>query len=225
FVLAQTRAAGFDLDGQEAALARVRAAFDDAAPREAASARLITSGPGAFAVRSRASMKDQVSHLSLLATGLVGAILLAAYRAPRILLLAFIPVVSGALVGVAAVSLGFGFIHGITLGFGVTLIGEAGDYAIYLFTQTAPGSPASAAWPRLGPIIRLGMLPSVVGFSALLFSSFTGFAQLGLYTIAGLLVAAGATRFVLPLLLPQKFSGARATALEPVLLAAVRRGG
>jgi predicted exporter len=225
FLLAQTRAAGFDLDGQEAALARVRAAFEAAAPREAATARLITSGPGPFAVRSRAGMKDEVQHLSLLATGLVGAILLVAYRAPRILLLAFVPVVSGALAGVAAVSLGFGFIHGITLGFGVTLIGEAVDYAIYLFTQTAPGSPAGATMPRLWPIIRLGMLTSVVGFSAMLASSFTGFAQLGLYTIAGLLVAAGATRFVLPRLLPRQFAGARASALEPVLLAVVRRGG
>ncbi|MBV8166672.1 MAG: MMPL family transporter [Alphaproteobacteria bacterium] len=225
FLLAQTRAAGFDLDGQEAALNRVRAAFDQAAPPEAAGARLITSGPGTFAVRSRASMKDEVSHLSLLASGFVAAILLVAYRSPRILLLAFVPVISGALVGVAAVSLGFGFIHGITLGFGVTLIGEAVDYAIYLFTQTAPGSDARATMPRLWPIIRLGMLTSVVGFSAMLFSSFTGFAQLGLYTIAGLLVAAGATRFVLPLLLPRDFAGARASALEPVLLAAVRRGG
>jgi predicted exporter len=59
----------------------------------------------------------------------------------------------------------------------------------------------------------------------MLLSSFTGFAQLGLYTIAGLLVAAAATRFVLPHLLPRSFAGVRATGIEPVLLAAVRRAG
>ena len=82
-LLAQTRAAGIDIDGQEAAIARIRAAFADATrdmpaatPQEKTAARLILSGPGAFATRSRTAMKDEVSHLSLLATGLVGAILL-----------------------------------------------------------------------------------------------------------------------------------------------------
>jgi len=36
------------------------------------------------------------------------------------------------------VALGFGVIHGVTLGFGVTLIGESVDYSIYLLIQRAP---------------------------------------------------------------------------------------
>ena len=47
------------------------------------------------------------------------------------------------------------------------------------------------------------MLTSVCGFSAMLLSSFTGFAQLGLFTIVGLLVALAVTRWVLPALLPR----------------------
>ena len=63
---------------------------------------------------------------------------------------------------------GFGAVHGITLGFGVTLIGEAVDYSIYLFVQggvrrSATGgarcgrrsgsasSPRSSALPRSCP--------------------------------------------------------------------------
>jgi len=57
-------------------------------------------------------------------------------------------VLSGALAGVAAVSLGFGVVHGITLGFGTALIGEAVDYSIYLFMQSEqadvePGEPGA----------------------------------------------------------------------------------
>ena len=55
------------------------------------------------------------------------------------------------------------------------------------------------------PTIRLGMLTSVVGFVTLLFSRFPGLAQLGLYSVSGLVVAAGVTRFVLPTLLPGDF--------------------
>ena len=89
-------------------------------------------------------MKADVARFSLIAAALVAAILLFAYRSVRVLVLALLPVLSGVIAGIAAVSLAFGFVHGITLGFGVTLIGEAVDYAIYLLTQTAPG----AALPR-----------------------------------------------------------------------------
>ena len=122
------------------------------------------------------------------------------------LVLALLPVLSGVIAGIAAVSLAFGFVHGITLGFGVTLIGEAVDYAIYLFTQTAPGAALAATMPRIWPTLRLGMLTSICGFSAMLLSSFTGFAQLGLFTITGLVVALAVTRWVLPTLLPFSFS-------------------
>ncbi|MEP6679508.1 MAG: hypothetical protein ABJB78_09425, partial [Betaproteobacteria bacterium] len=107
-------------------------------------------------------------------------------------------------------SLGFGVVHGITLGFGTTLIGEAVDYSIYLFvqaTQPAPGDAGDhARWiAAFWPTIRLGMLTSVVGFTTLWFSNFPGLAQLGLYSVAGIVVAAGVTRFVLPALLPAGF--------------------
>ena len=88
------------------------------------------------------------------------------------------------------------------MGFGATLIGEAVDYSIYLFIQSQMDStqPVGQWATRFWPTIRLGMLTSVFGFAALLFSGFPGLAQLGLYSIAGLLTAAAVTRFVLPAL-------------------------
>ena len=47
------------------------------------------------------------------------------------------------------------------------------------------------------------MLTSVCGFASLLPSSFPGLAQLGLYSIAGLITAAAVTRWLLPRLSPQ----------------------
>jgi predicted exporter len=172
-------------------------------------ARLVMTGPPVFAVEARDRIKSDATRLSVLASLLVATALLAAYRSPRVLALAFVPVVSGALAGIAAVGLAFGGVHGITLGFGATLIGEAVDYAVYLFTQTAPDSPVEATIARIWPTLRLGVLTSICGFSAMLLSSFEGFAQLGLFTITGLAVAAGVTRFVLPALIPARFAGVR----------------
>jgi len=91
-------------------------------------------------------------------------------------------------------------VHGITLGFGVTLIGESVDYSIYLFVQSRRAADLRAT---LWPTILLGVLTSIAGFASLLPSAFPGLAQLGLYSISGLIVAALVTRFVLPELLPE----------------------
>ncbi|HEX6634174.1 MAG TPA: MMPL family transporter [Usitatibacter sp.] len=221
-LLARTRASGSDIDAQAGALQAAHAAFDAAAAQlgpSAKGARLLATGPGVFSVRSRALVKHDVERFSILGLTLVASLLLAVYRSPLALALGLVPVATGALVGVTAVSLGFGLVHGITLGFGTTLIGEAVDYSIYLFVQSGRGARAGdAAWlAGFWPTIRLGVLTSIAGFSALLFSGLPGLAQLGLYSIAGLAAAALVTRFVLPRLLPARFQVRDLTALGAAL--------
>jgi predicted exporter len=209
-MLVRLRAAGSDLDGAQQALAAIQSVFNEttAGPEDRA-ARLVLTGPPVFAVQARDRIKSDAMRLSILASLLVATALLTVYRSPRVLALAFVPVVSGALMGIAAVGLAFRSVHGITLGFGATLIGEAVDYAIYLFTQTAPDSPIESTMARIWPTLRLGVLTSICGFSAMLFSKFEGFAQLGLFTITGLAVAVCVTRWVLPVLIPARFAGVR----------------
>ena len=231
-LVAQTQAPGYDIDAQEEALAAVRAAFQEAvreratqpeanprdlaspAPASAAGARLSYTGPGVFSVSTRERIRSDAVRLSLAASLLVGMLMLAVYRSVRVLGLGLLPVVSGALAGIAAVSLGFGSVHGITLGFGSTLIGEGADYAIYLFTQTQRGA-ARSTLNRLWPTLRLGLLTSICGFGAMLFSGFTGLAQLGLFSIAGLVAALLVTRWVLPAFIPAGFSVQAVFALGP----------
>jgi predicted exporter len=223
-LLLHTRSAGADIDAQERALNAVQAAFTQAkqAQPQFAPARLHMTGPGVFAVQSRAGIRDDAWRLSLIATLLVASMLLALYRSPRVLALGLFPVASGALAGVAAVSLGFGSVHGLTLAFGVTLIGECVDYAIYLFTQITPESPPRRTFQRIWPTLRLGVLTSICGFSAMLFSGFTGLAQLGLFSIAGLLAAVATTRWVVPQLLPDGFFVRSDTRLSRWVMHAVR---
>jgi predicted exporter len=223
-LLAHTKGAGNDIDAQEGAVQAIQGAFDTARKvlPEAAAAQVRMTGPGVFSVQSRASIRDDAWRLSLIATALVASLLLLLYRSPRVLALGLFPVASGALAGVAAVSLGFGSVHGITLGFGVTLIGEGVDYGIYLFTQIEHNETPESTLRRIWPTLRLGVLTSICGFSAMLFSGFTGLAQLGLFSIAGLIVAVSTTRWVLPHLLPQGFSVHASTRFSSVLMSLVR---
>lgn len=202
-LVAQTAAAGSDTDAQAGNLNVIRSAFLTAGATVAGASlvQLRLSGPGVFAVSARDKIKQAATRLSLISSFLVICILLAVYRSVMALGLGLLPVATGALAGVAAVALGFGAVHGTTLGFGITLIGESVDYSIYFFIA------ASKAWRQMiWPTIRLGMLTSVVGFASLLPSGFPGLAQLGLYSISGLFAAALVTRFVLPELLPSGFA-------------------
>jgi predicted exporter len=233
--VAQTAASGSDSDAQSKAIDAIRAAFATAAgnlqqgPNMGVQLRL--SGPGVFAVAARAKIERAAVRLSIASSILVVALLLVVYRSMAALGLGLLPVTTGALVGVASVALGFGAVHGITLGFGITLIGESVDYSIYFFIQSrrVRNGAAGRSWQQLWwPTVRLGMLTSVCGFASLLPSGFPGLKQLGLYSISGLIAAALVTRFVLPALLPQDFAirdltpfGARVAAL----LQRVRRIG
>jgi predicted exporter len=211
-LMVRTTAPGSDTDAQLQAIGVIRAAFKGLLPQPGAGlppATLRLSGPGYFAAEARRTIQQEVSRLSALSTVLIGGLLLLVYRSLPLLLLGFLPVISGALAGIAAVALGFNVVYGITLGFGITLIGEAVDYSVYLFIQAARSKQVTAAggdgdWTVTNwPTIRLGMLTSVCGFASLLPAEFPGLAQLGLYSVAGLVTAALVTRFVLPLLLPR----------------------
>ena len=222
-LLMQTRAAGSDTDAQQQAMVVIRQAFETAAGATPA-ARLVMTGPGVFSVTSRDTIESQVSRLSLIGIALIAALLLLVYRSLTALALGLLPVISGALAGIAAVSLGFGAVHGITLGFGTALIGEAVDYSIYLFVQSERDGSDQEDWvKRFWPTIRLGVLTSIFGFASLLLSGFPGLAQLGAYAIAGLVAAATVTRFVLPHLLPATFRIHDVSAIGAVLSRWVQR--
>lgn len=206
-LVAQTQAEGSDLDAQQRAIDAIHQQFEQARQQAGlAQARLVVSGPGVFATQSRHTIESEATRLSMIGAGIIITLLLSIYRSPRALLLGLLPMATGALAGIAAVSWGFGVVHGITLGFGITLIGEAVDYAIYLFVQGGGKDQGEGRASNFWPTVSLGVLTSVMGFASMLASGFPGLAQLGLFSIVGILSAALVTRWVLPHMIPQGFS-------------------
>jgi predicted exporter len=211
-ILATTRAAGSDLDAAAAGIARIQGAFD-AATHDMAGAgpRLELSGAPVFSVQSRDQIKGEAMHLAIVGGIVMGTLLLLAFASPRALVIALLPVATGVVAGTATVSLVFGSVHGLTMGFGSTLIGETVDYAIYYLIQARGAAVPGTGWQRWRdihwPTVRLGLLTSVCGFAALVFSGFPGLAQLGVFSLAGLIAAALVARYVLPVLAPDGATG------------------
>lgn len=200
-LLAFTRAAGSDTEAQSKAVDATRTLFS-ALPGRSPDTRLVMSGAGVASAASRNTIEEEVGRLATASFVLVVCLLLAVYRSPTLLVLSLLPVLSGVAAGIAAVSLGFGQVHGLTLGFGTTLIGEAVDFSIYYFIQRSSTQVSGNFWRT----IWLGVLTSIAGFAALLSSSFPGLAQLGLYSISGLVAAVLVTRYVLPVLTPRQLA-------------------
>ena len=204
-LLLRSRAAGMDLDAQAANLALIEARF--AALPGSAEASLSIGGAAPLAVASRDTIRSEAQWLSLLATLLVALILLWAWRSPRLWLLAALPLGSAVLGGLWVTQTLFGQVHGITLAFGVTLLGVALDYPLHLFSQLRPGSRPSEALAVVWPRLRLGVLSTAAGYLAMIASGFPGLVQLGVFAASGLLVAALVTWLVLPAALPRIWQG------------------
>ncbi len=191
---------GADLDGQEQLLTDLRAAYARTlshAAIDGADTQLTLSGAPVFAVQSRADIRGDVVRLSSLGMALIVALLLLMFRSLRVLLIALVPLLTAVAVGAAAVALGFGSIHALTLGFGVALIGECVDYALYHLVHNQSGAGGQ---PGFWAPVRLGLFTSLTGFAALLFSDFPGLAQLAVLAMAGLTAGFLTTRYVLPTL-------------------------
>lgn len=193
-LLLETRAGGFDLDGQEAARAAILAAAD-------AGIEVQLSGPGMLATASRDVIRSEVQWLSTVATLVVLVILFLAYRSPRLVLLSALPLLAAVVAAVTVTALVFGTLHGITLAFGITLLGVAVDYPLHLFSHLHQREAPAETLRRIWPTLRLGVASSAVGYLAMATSPFSGLAQLALFTVSGLVAAALTVRWVLPSLL------------------------
>ena len=199
-LLAETYASGYDLAAQEQIVALIRQTF--ATVREGTDIKLLLSGPGVIATLSQDTTRHEAETLTAAASVLMVLIVLLAYRSLRPVLLSVLVLVSAILVAVATTGVLFGSIYGITLGFGITLLGEAVDYPILAFAHLYDQEAVAYSLRRVWPTLRLCAATTVLGCLAMIAADFPGLAQLGLFTIAGLLAAAVFVRWVLPTLLP-----------------------
>jgi predicted exporter len=196
-LIALSKAEGFDVAAQRA----VVAALHDAArtvEAEHGAVEMDLGGPPVITVKGRETVNAETARLLALSLPVVAFVLLATFRRLSVGLAAAVPLIAGFGAGAGAVAAAFGTVHVTTLGFGATLVGVTVDYPLHLFghqrDRTGPWATAARIWPAL----RLGVLTTAIGFVPLVFSSFPGVAQLGLFTLVALLVAALVTRYALP---------------------------
>lgn len=190
-----TRAGGFEINKQQALIKDINKAFTALGNDKI---KLTISGPGYYAVEYRRIIREDIVRLSISAGIFISLMLILVYRAITPLMLALMPLATAALAGIIAVSTVYGHIHGITLAFGVTLVGVTIDYPIHLFTHLRNKGSALVTMRGIWPTLRLGVLTTGIGFTAMLLAGFEGLKQLAVFSICGLFAAALTTRYLLP---------------------------
>ena len=197
-LVVQTKAAGLDIGAQERADAAIEAAFAASNP---GAARLLLSGPAVFAREAASGIRSDVQRLSVVSGVLVLALLLWRFRSLSVLAAIAVPVVLSTAMAALVTALVFGFVHGIALGFGMTMLGVTVDYPVLLIGHRKAGEPAAGTLRRIGRAFALAVVCATLGLTGMVFAGFPGIAQLGLFAATGVLSAAAATRLVLPRLI------------------------
>ncbi len=198
-LIAKTKAGGLDITAQEMADAAIQAAFERVRP--GADARLLVSGPAVFATEAAHAIRADTHLISIASALLLAAFLLWQYRSVFVVAVLAVPLGLSIAAAVGVVQFAFGFVHGITLGFGMTMLGVTVDYPILLLTLRRPGETPGEAILRIWPTMVLAAASAALGLTGMLLSSFPGLSQLGLFSVTGVLVAAAATRWLLPALI------------------------
>jgi predicted exporter len=193
-VIAETRAPPFELGGQRQALDRLEEAFAALGDERAA---LEVFGMGAYGLGVQETIRGEAMIRGIIATILVLVVLVAAFRKPAWAAAAGLPVALGFLAGLAALSLVFGRVHGITIAFGVTILGVTVDYPVHLLGH-ARRVGFDRALGTVMPAIWIGAASTAIAYLGLALTGSAGLAQLAVFSLTGVLVAATATRWLLP---------------------------
>lgn len=116
---------------------------------------------------------------------LVLSLIVLAFRSLTPMLLVSLSLIFGIASGFAVVRLIFGEVFLLTFIFGASLIGVAVDYSFHYFAVRNEDSSVSRL-RAIFPAITLGLLSSIIGYTALMSTPFPGLQQMAVFCIAGL---------------------------------------
>lgn len=199
-LFAATKASPFEAAHQaevERVIARAFAALRAAEP----SLSLEWTGVNRYARAGERSVRGDIERISSLSLVGIFLLYLVVFRSLREPLLVLLPIAFGCLLATAVCQLAFGFVHGLALAFGASIIGVAEDYSTHYFAHrlAAPESEDNEhLMRRLWPGMLMGGITTIAGIAMLFGSGFPGLSQMAAFGALGVLGALLATRYLLP---------------------------
>ncbi len=198
-LLLQTRAPGFDAEQQRTALAAIDTELRRLDPAQ--HLKLQLTGPGAFTALMEQSIRGDITTIGI-AEGVASLLfLMLVLWSVRHVVLGTLTLATAGAGALAGMVLLYPSVHGITLAFGFTLLGVAMDYPVHSVLHLQRDQSAAISTRIVWPTLRLSIATTCIAYLALTFGGFTGLAQLGTFTVLGLLATGVVIRWLLPYLM------------------------
>lgn len=182
-LVARLEAAEFDPDRQQALAGTLATALTD----DCTGCMLTWTGAIRFASAARESAERDIRLIGGLSITLILVLFIGVFRQVRALACCLLPLLTGAVGGLAATLLVFGQVHVLTLVFGTTLLGLIIDYVFHFLVHRWSGGDGKRALRQVLPALSLGLATSLTAFAFLLFAGFPALTQLAVFSTAGLL--------------------------------------
>jgi predicted exporter len=165
------------------------------------------SGVHRFALHSEASIKSDITRISVFSLVGVLVFMLVLFGSPRYFILSSVPLGVGFVAAFGATQAIFGSVHGLTLAFGSTTIGVAIDYVSHYFNHHVlrphPDGPF-ASLRAIAPGLFIAAATTIAGLAGVAWTGFPGVREIGVFTSIGVLASLAATPLFLPPWLPTR---------------------
>ena len=205
-LILQTQASGLDVEQQKRIQEQINAKFSDLKIQQKQSYTLLITGVPVFATHTQELIKGDITQVSILSSIFITLLFIWIFRSYKTLFWTASLMAAVASLSILVTNLVFGYVHGITLAIGSTLIGICIDYPIHalVHSQAIDAVNRTAIISRIWPSMILGGLTTMIGYVALGFSGYPGFQQIAVYAGTGILVSLLLTRYVLPALIAKE---------------------
>jgi predicted exporter len=195
----ETHHSGLDTDEQAGFQRALKQQFMDLQAQHGTTFGLEYTGVPVFSVAIKEQVAGDVHRIalfSMLAIALLSWLVFRSLRA--VLLLGLLLLVTVAFAALLSQWV-FGYVHGLTLALGVTLMGVCVDYFIHgmVHAGSANISQRQQAIRRIWPALLTGAATTLIGYIALSLSGYPGLQQLAVFAVAGIAMALLLTRYFL----------------------------
>jgi predicted exporter len=199
-LILETAMSGFDVEAQKNIQKAISAAFIQTLERGAHDYQLDMTGVPVFAATTQGLITGDITRVSMLSSIALSVLFLWLFRSFSALFWIAAILLTVVSVAVIITNVCFGYVHGMTMAIGTTLVGICIDYPIHglVHAQTVKTRGRRLVIARIWPSMVLGGLTTVIGYLALGFSGYPGFQQIAVYAGSGILTALLLTRYILP---------------------------
>lgn len=196
----ETAMAGLDAPEQSRIQSEIKSTFTPLNKASTKNYQLEMTGVPVFAATIQSQIQNDITKVSILSSIALSLLFLLIFRSFTSMFQVFSLLAIVIFTAMLMTQAIFGYVHGMTVAIGTTLVGICIDYPIHALAhaQSVKPSERTAIVAKIWPSMLLGGLTTLIGYVALGVSGYPGFQQVAVYAASGIITSLLFTRFILP---------------------------